>query len=273
MVRTRVRRGEWEVVHPLVYRMAGSPHGWHQRVFAAVLGGGPGAVASYLSAATLWKLDVDEPAVIDVTLPGLGTRRPRAGVAIHRTRSLSRSDIGQIDSLAVTRPARTLVDLAGALESERLEEVLDAALRQGLTSVDHLQRRLDALGARGRAGTGSLQELLSQRKGVRSAESRRELRVARLLVAAGLPSPVLQHELRVDGEFLARFDLAYPDLRIAVEYDSYRHHFGRQAWRRDQVRHNGATAEGWLVFHVSDDDVSAVVAAHAGRSRTAPSRA
>jgi len=172
-------------------------------------------------------------------------------------------DVGRVEGVPVTTAPRTVVDLAGVLEADRLEEVLDAALRQGLTSVGHLEGRLDALGRQGRPGSTALAALLEARRAGRPSESRRELRLARLLVAAGLPPPVRQYELRSAGRVVARFDLAYPALRIGVEYDSYRHHAGRQAWRADRSRHNRATALGWSVLHVTDDDVAAVVAAHA----------
>lgn len=80
-------------------------------------------------------------------------------------------------------------------------------------------------------------------------------------MAAGLPKPIRQYQLED-----MRFDLAYPDVRIAVEYDSYRHHYGKQAWRRDQARHNRATALGWPVFHLTEGDgVEAVVQAYRQR--------
>ncbi|MGH9223803.1 MAG: hypothetical protein ACRD2W_08465 [Acidimicrobiales bacterium] len=56
--------------------------------------------------------------------------------------------------------------------------------------------------------------------------------------------------------------------RIGVEFDSYQHHSGKQAWRHDQGRHSRATALGWLVFHLTADlDVAPVV--HAYRNRPA----
>jgi DnaJ-domain-containing protein 1 len=54
---------------------------------------------------------------------------------------------------------------------------------------------------------------------------------------------------------IARFDLAWPDFRVAVEFQSYRHHFGRRAWRRDAGRVNRATAAGWCVFMATEDDL------------------
>jgi very-short-patch-repair endonuclease len=132
------------------------------------------------------------------------------------------------------------------LAEHDLEAALDSALRQGLTSVGHLERRLAGLPGR---KTATLRALLDDRRGQRPAESRREAEVARMLVEAGLPRPVRQYQL---GRI--RFDLAWPEARIAVEFQSYRHHFGARAWRRDQARTNAAAAEGWLVFNLTEDD-------------------
>ena len=51
-------------------------------------------------------------------------------------------------------------------------------------------------------------------------------------------TPVFQHVIRHNGEFIARVDAAYPELRIAIEYDSYEHHTGKQAIVRDNDRRN-----------------------------------
>ena len=56
---------------------------------------------------------------------------------------------------------------------------------------------------------------------------------------------------------IARFDLAWPDKRVAIEFESYEHHFGRQPWRRDKIRRNRATAHDWLVFFATEDQLGA----------------
>ena len=55
------------------------------------------------------------------------------------------------------------------------------------------------------------------------------------------------------GNFVARVDFAYPDLKIAIECDSKKHHFGRGDWERDVERRSRLAALGWLVIHVSWD--------------------
>lgn len=49
--------------------------------------------------------------------------------------------------------------------------------------------------------------------------------------------------------------MAWPQWRILGEFQSYRHHFGRQSWRRDASRANGAAAAGWRVFAITEEDV------------------
>ncbi|HVF15082.1 MAG TPA: hypothetical protein VM942_10810 [Acidimicrobiales bacterium] len=96
----------------------------------ACLAAGPGAVASHRSAGALWRLDGLEPGRIEVTLPGRGERHLQ-GVTIHRTRSLAVVEVCRRDGIPVTRPSRTLFDLASVLDRTRLEAAVAAALRDG----------------------------------------------------------------------------------------------------------------------------------------------
>jgi hypothetical protein len=169
------------------------------------------------------------------------------GVVIHRTRSLARSPLTTIDGIPVTRVSRTLVDLASVLDEQRLEEALDSALRQGLASVPHLRRQLATIGHNGRSGAAILGRMLVCRDGRRPSESPPELELGRMLATAGLPAAVPQYELWEDGRFLARFDWAFPEVRIAAEYNSYRHHHGRhvaRAARSEREIPRGVTTRG-----------------------------
>jgi hypothetical protein len=61
--------------------------------------------------------------------------------------------------------------------------------------------------------------------------------IADLLVQQGLPAPVHQYVIRTDdGVFVARVDLAYPEWRLVIEYDSVEHHTGTAAHIRDSKR-------------------------------------
>jgi very-short-patch-repair endonuclease len=259
-IRLRVERGLWVPMHAGVYRVAAGPVSWRQRVMAACLAVGPAAVASHLAAGVLWGLDGCADTV-DVTIVGSGGRQLR-GAVVHRTRAMPPADRGERDHIPVTRPARTLVDLAALLDAGDLEAAVDSAFRQQLVTPAYVYRRLAGLGAQGRGGVARLRALVEDRRHAPPADSRRENDVARQLVAAGLPPPERQHPFEE-----LRFDLAYPALRIAVEFDSYRHHYGRRSWRRDRSRHNRAAAAGWLVFHLTEGEgVGAVVTAYRQRA-------
>ncbi|WP_231933621.1 endonuclease domain-containing protein [Micromonospora coxensis] len=56
------------------------------------------------------------------------------------------------------------------------------------------------------------------------------------------------------GRFAGRVDLAWPALRVAVEYDGD-HHRERAHFRQDVARLNALRAAGWLVLRFTADDV------------------
>ncbi|MDQ3953605.1 MAG: endonuclease domain-containing protein [Actinomycetota bacterium] len=88
------------------------------------------------------------------------------------------------------------------------------------------------------------------------AESRLERKLWGLIVRSGLPRPVRQHRVCDGRGFVARVDLAYPEVLLAVEADGYRWHSGRRAWSRDLARRNRLTSLGWRVLHVTHYDVT-----------------
>jgi hypothetical protein len=86
------------------------------------------------------------------------------------------------------------------------------------------------------------------------AESPQETRLRLLLLRAGLPAPVAQHRVFDDVGFVARVDFAYVDLKIAIEYDGL-WHGERTAFLADRRRLNRLTAAGWVVVHVTAEDI------------------
>jgi hypothetical protein len=72
---------------------------------------------------------------------------------------------------------------------------------------------------------------------------------------SGLPRPVPQYRVFVAGEFVARVDLAWPELRFAVEYDGQWHVDPRQL-ADDRARLRALQAAGWEVFHVTRADMA-----------------
>ncbi|MGB2571166.1 endonuclease domain-containing protein [Micromonospora citrea] len=70
------------------------------------------------------------------------------------------------------------------------------------------------------------------------------------LILAGLPRPVTQHPVRLSSGLVLHPDLAWPEFRVAVEYDGQWHADPDQL-HRDRRRLNQMVAAGWLVLHVT----------------------
>jgi very-short-patch-repair endonuclease len=245
----RVDGGELERVLPRVYRSTLWLPTTAQYALGAVLWAGDGAVASHSLAARLWEFDGVASDACHVWVPY--ARAPRApGITVHRG-EVAAIDRRRRDGVPVTSAARTLVDLSGLLDDEGLEVATEAAFRRGLTTPDIVRRRLDAVGSKGRPGTGRLRHLLADREGS-PLESRLEVKVWRLLRGAGL-RPVRQYRVRAAGRAF-RLDFAWPVLRVAIEADGYASHAGRWAFDADRRRLAALAAEGWVVIPVSWND-------------------
>jgi very-short-patch-repair endonuclease len=80
------------------------------------------------------------------------------------------------------------------------------------------------------------------------------MRLVRALVAAGLPPPVKQYEVWVDGVFFGRIDLAFPAIKLGIELDSFRWHAGRRPFRDDRQRANRLAAAGWMLLRATTED-------------------
>jgi hypothetical protein len=235
-----------------VYRLPGAPVTWKQRALAACLISGPGAVVSHRSAAVLWGVSGFRPGRLEITVPP-GRSGRNALARVHR----SGVEGVRRDGIPVTRPGRTIADLARVVGGDLLEEGVDDVLCRRLC-------RLEDLPARGRLG-----EVLAAWNGDGLPEGVAEMRVVRALLAAGLPAPARQYEIWVDGVFVARVDLAYPPFRLAMELDGFRWHAGRRKFRSDRMRRNRVEAAGWRLLEAAPEDIDDLVAGAAAIVRRA----
>ena len=177
---------------------------------------------------------------------------------MHRLASLTAGDVEVRNGIPRTRPAATIIALAAVVPESLLEAALDDALLRGLVSCAQLQSRMDGAGHRGRKGAAAIGNLLAVRsEGTRWTQSEFERRLLGLLRRAGLPLPVPQFEVRLPNGRSAFLDFAWPDLRLALEADSYRHHAGRLAWARDHTRNSAIVSLGWRIVPVTWDDLAA----------------
>lgn len=86
-------------------------------------------------------------------------------------------------------------------------------------------------------------------------DSPQESRLRWYLFCAQFPPPLVNaDQYRADGSFLARPDLCWPEVKVAVEYDGAVHLDSRQ-WRKDLVRREAMEADGWRIIVVIAADL------------------
>lgn len=215
---------------------------------AACLAGGPGAVASHRSAATL----LDLPGVVrrlEITVPY--PRQVRAeGLIVHRSKHLSAEDLRPIRGIPATAPARTMVDLASIYDGARMGEILDEAAAQRLLTRSELVDSLGRVGPGGRAGAGLVAELLAERPaGRRAMGSRLERRLFGALKGAGLPLPIPQFRIILPGGEERFCDFAFlPPINLGIELVSFRWHGDLHSWADDVERDSEIVAAGWAIL-------------------------
>ncbi len=238
-VRSRAASGRLHRIHRGVYAVGHSRLTGRGLWMAAVLACGPGAVLSHRSAAALHDLRRSDRRVVDVTAPG---GRSRGGLRLHEGR-LDTADITRVDGIPCTTVARTLLDLAEAVDAAGLERAMDRAEQLRLLDVNQLE---DAVArAPGRHGVRRLRAALAaydpERIRTRSELERRFLRICR---RAGVPRPRVNYVLTVDDQPI-EIDFAWPDLQLAVETDGHATHGTRRAFESDRRRDQTLKRHGW----------------------------
>lgn len=219
------------------------------RARAALLVAGPLAVVSHHTAARLWGAVVPDSPTTHVMVATANERHRLEGTTFHVCTTLKRGH--QVRGVAVTSPEQTFIDLARVLPLVDAVVVGDCLVRLGHVTVDELREACRRTRLKGAAAARRAAEYVRA-----GAESPMETRVRMLLVLAGLPEPLLQVELRDDdGVTLYRLDLAYPELRLALEYDGRQHAEDDAQWSRDVVRREYLDAQGWRLIIIRAADI------------------
>ena len=251
-VRHRVERGVFERLHPGVFGLAGSPQSWHRDVVAAVFSAPEPSAASHRTAAYLWGLSSSAPSSIEVA--AVRHRRVhRAPFIVHESKDLRRSDIVVVDAVPTTYAARTIVDLGASAPAWFVEKCLDTGLRKRLFTIWDVQRFIMRVARPGRTGVGIARPLVEERltwKGI--TESDLEDLLRKVVATTPYPLPDPQHEiLDSHGEFVGRFDFAYPSRFSIIECDSEEFHMDPSSFQRDRDKQNRAQLLGWKVYRVT----------------------
>jgi very-short-patch-repair endonuclease/predicted transcriptional regulator of viral defense system len=253
-VRTLESRGALERLGGQVWRLAGHPPSHHQRLLAAVLGAGSGAVVSHMAACAWWRFAGIRPSAVEVSVERPLQRCDVAGV-VHRVRDLHAVDVDRRGVVPVTTPSRSLIDAAPRMSRAQITDVLDAAVRERTIDLAHLRWRLDELRRRGRPGIRRVLAALPPEEEPRpKEESWLERRLTRLIARARLPPPRCQVPLRHSGG-VARVDMYYECARLVIETDGHGSHATRSERQADAERDARLGAAGYRVLRFTYDDV------------------
>jgi hypothetical protein len=184
---------------------------------------------------------------VEVLLPE-GTRWNASGV---RSRCLQRGQsLVRVGRWCCATRVDTALDVIRRGSTDDAVVALDRMVHEGLVRLDDVRDAAVKI-PRGR-GSAQARTVACLADG--EAESPQETRLRLLIVRSGLPVPVAQFRVFDDDGLVARVDFAYPDLRIAIEYDGLGHG-GRSAFLKDRRRLNRLVAAGWIVLHVTLDDM------------------
>lgn len=257
-VATLVRRGAWLRVGPGLRRIVdcAADDGWLDRVRAAVLIAGPGAVAAGHCAGRLLGI-AGGPAAAPIWLAVPPERHPerRPGIRIMRT-PVSEAETVEAHGISATAPLRTVLDSARYADQLPAVCLLESAGRQGLVPLESVRSALAAM--RGKRGSAAAAAAL-RRVDLRS-ESPLETKARLLLIDAGFPYPLLQQPVAVGDN--RRIDLAYlaPDHTayrgLAIEIDGRELHARAEAFHLDPIRQTAIEEADWLVRRFTDRHLS-----------------
>ncbi len=248
LTRRQLRNPAWRPIIRGVYADSDLHVDHGLKIRAATLAIPSDAVITGVSAAWMWGVRLATPNdPVDVV-----TRR-RLGLAKRlrvRTSPVPDTDVQETGGVRVTTPLRTAWELALRLSLSEAVTYCDAMARLGRVDPTGLAGYiLDRPGEHGCRIAGRVFSLVDSR-----SESPQESRLRVHMALADLPPPVPQYEIRLDGEFVARVDFAWPDLKVAVEYDGIWHADAGQLVR-DRERLNRLQAAGWYVHHVTFRDM------------------
>lgn len=232
-------------------------------------------MVSHGTAASLHGLWDSWPHLIDVTVP-VEAGRKIDGIRCRRCRYPVPEEIEIHQGVAVTTPARTLVDLAGIVRLDAMRKTVGrTAIRKqlDLQAVD-----LAIHNAKGRRGLRMLELALlpyrTQDGKVPDLRSDFETLILPQLLDMGLPRPQVNAWLHIDGErFLVDFLWEAPS--VIVETDGRETHETPTAFQGDRRRDQFLAAASYRVLRVTWKQIHgerAAVLARVARAISPPRR-
>lgn len=244
-IRTLVDSGRWRRVAPGVYLFPGAPDTWERRLWVAHLHAGPESVVSHRSATRLERLGPIEGDPVDLLVPP-GARAGIDGVRRFRVTDLEPQHVTTLRGLPVTRPARTIVDLASVVGATRLGAVVEHSVVERRCTIEQIATTLDDLRRHGKPGVRRLCDVLDELGPGEIPRSELERMLDAALALTDLPTPRHEYPLPSRVGMEGFVDRCWPEARLIVEADGRRWHTRRAQFARDQDRDLEAARSGYL---------------------------
>lgn len=246
----RLRRTDlWAPAHGV--RAAVGSDDFESFVQALALVMRPDQFFSHTTAARLWgaplPVGAQHDRTVHVSTGGTGPRMRRARVHGHR---LSGSGFIEVAGRRLATPADAWAQCVPLLSTRALVAVGDHLVgRSDLTTTIADLAGAIVPGSRSVVAARTAVDLVRV-----GAESAMETWFRLAIVDAGFPEPELNVDVRdAAGLLLGRVDMAWPELRIAFEYDGD-HHRERDVFHHDQRRDNGFAVNDWIAIHATSAD-------------------
>jgi hypothetical protein len=181
---------------------------------------------------------------VSVTVPPHIHRARRKGLRIY-ARELPEEEIVIVDGVPVTSAKRTLRDLLRDADDLTAVWACESALRSGAVSAPELDAVVAEMN-----GMPCCARVARRRKLVDArSESPAETAARLVIIDARLPPPEPQVEIRdADGQLIARVDLGYREIKLAIEIDGTALHAAPAAVYNDRWRQNSLIRQGWRIL-------------------------
>ena len=210
-----------------------------------------GSYVSHHTAAELWGAAPPADGATHVTLPSACGRLVRQGVRSHYRKHPAQTTLRK--GVPISTPEQTFLDLAAVgVGLVDLVVVADGLIKAGHTSPSPANRDSSAVGRSGMHGWRA------ERQPWRGMvwTHHRKPGFACFSCFAGLPEPRVNLIIRGrDGGWRRRYDLAYEELRLIVEYDGRQHAEDTEQWLTDIFRREELDQIRWRLVIVTSEGI------------------
>lgn len=214
---------------------------------------GPAGVISGESAAILHGCKAIEGGATHVLVPYGHHCESRSGLVIHHGGFFA-DDVREMDGLRVLDLARVTADLLCSARAQDGLALADEVLRRAGREHQTVRKEIGMLVQRRQDPRGTARAAMLLDLATPLAASPAESWFRLQLIEQGFPIPDVNWPLLgLDGRLVYKLDLAWPALRIVVEYDGYESHVDRA--EADLAREKDLRKRGWIVVRARAIDL------------------